>query len=276
MRPPRHDLGRVVHRRQWSTTSGYATIDKVAAAAALSFLLTKPMPIRGAIFDFNGTLVFDSELHESAWRQFSFQIRGRALDERELRAHVHGRVNRDILGYVTGRALSEREVEQLAAQKEQLYRSTAIALGDAFRLVPGVEALLDEMNSKSVPMTIATASDINNLTFFVKHLKLDRWFDIDKIVYDDGTFPGKPEPDIFLRAFEKIGLSPDECVVVEDSISGLTSARRARAGSVIAIAPKHRQQEILDSGAADLAVETFEGLDLDRLFRAARRSSHFG
>ena len=220
------------------------------------------MQIRGAIFDFNGTLIFDSHLHELAWQHFSLQMRGREFDESEISAHIHGRVNRHILEYIVGRILNREEVEKLASQKEELYRASAANLGDGFLLGPGVEQLLNDLTSHSIPITIATASDITNLNFFVQQLNLARWFDINKIIYDDGSFPGKPEPDIFLRAAEKINLSPAECVVIEDSISGLESARRAGAGRIIAIAPAERRQDILDSTAADLVIETFEEIDL--------------
>ena len=59
---------------------------------------------------------------------------------------------------------------------------------------------------------------------------------LDKIVYSDGTIPGKPAPDIFQIAAQKINLEPKDCVVVEDAIAGIRSAQGAGIGKVIAIA----------------------------------------
>lgn len=56
------------------------------------------------------------------------------------------------------------------------------------------------------------------------------------MVYSDGTIPGKPAPDIFLIAAEKIGLEPKDCIVVEDAIAGIESAKSAGIGKIIAIA----------------------------------------
>lgn len=70
---------------------------------------------------------------------------------------------------------------------------------------------------------------------------MERWFDPEKIVYDDGTLPGKPNPDIYLKAARTIGLAPSRCVVVEDAVSGIEAARRAGAGYIVA----------MDSGATD-------------------------
>ena len=85
-------------------------------------------------------------------------------------------------------------------------------------------------------MTIATMSEWDNVEFYIKEFKLEKWFDLNKIVYSDGTIPGKPAPDIFLIAAEKIGLKPVECVVVEDAIAGIESAKNAKIGKIIAIA----------------------------------------
>ena len=65
---------------------------------------------------------------------------------------------------------------------------------------------------------------------------MERWFNLDKIVYSDGTIPGKPAPDIFRIAADKIELNPADCVVVEDAIAGIKSAQNAGIGRVIAIA----------------------------------------
>ena len=79
-------------------------------------------------------------------------------------------------------------------------------------------------------------SEWDNVEFYIKEFRLEKWFDIDKIVFSDGTIPGKPAPDIFLIAAEKIGLKPQECVVVEDAIAGINSAKSAGIGKIVAIA----------------------------------------
>ena len=79
-------------------------------------------------------------------------------------------------------------------------------------------------------------SEWDNVEFYIKEFHLEKWFDLEKIVYSDGTIHGKPAPDIFQIAAKKIGLHPSECVVVEDAIAGIRSAQGAGIGKVIAIA----------------------------------------
>ena len=79
-------------------------------------------------------------------------------------------------------------------------------------------------------------SEWDNVEFYIKEFHLEKWFDIDKIVYSDGTIPGKPAPDIFLIAAEKIKLAPRDCIVIEDAIAGINSAKAAGIGKIVAIA----------------------------------------
>ena len=83
-----------------------------------------------------------------------------------------------------------------------------------------------------------TKSNNSENDFIIQEEELSevKWFDIDKIVFSDGTIPGKPAPDIFLIAAEKIGLAPKNCVVIEDAIAGIKSAQAAGIGKVVAIA----------------------------------------
>lgn len=103
-------------------------------------------------------------------------------------------------------------------RKETIYRELCLQDEERFRLAPGAAELLDWLCEHGIPHTIATASEIRNVRFFREHFGLDRWFDPRRIVYDDGTFSGKPAPDIYLRAAERIGLSPSRCIVAEDAV----------------------------------------------------------
>ena len=194
------------------------------------------MICKGVIFDFNGTLVYDSGLHSEAWIKLSKELRGYPFTDEELREYVHGRVNRDILKYLTGTKLSEQEIKSFSNRKEELYRELCFSIGDDFKLADGVENLLDYLVSNNIPHTIASSCDFSNMKFYIERLKLDKWFDIKNIVYDNGTFKGKPEPDIYLKAAGNIGVSVSECVVFEDLMTGIQSACRAKAGKIIAVA----------------------------------------
>lgn len=197
--------------------------------------------MKGIIFDFNGTLFWDSEIQENAWKTFGTKLSGRNITDEEFNTYFHGRTNKDTLEYLTERVLTDKEVNELAQQKESIYRDLCKSDLNKFKLAPGVERYLNYLKENNIPFTIATASEINNVNFFIKEFQLDKWFDIIKIVYDDGTFRGKPEPDIYLKASEALNIQPDNCIVFEDALSGVQSAQRAGVKEIIAVVPEGRK-----------------------------------
>ncbi len=192
--------------------------------------------MKGIIFDFNGTLYWDSQLHYDAWRDFSKIIRGYSFTDEEMRDKMFGHTNADIIEYAIGKKPSKEMVEKYGKEKEALYRKRCLLDPEKFKLAPGAIELLDYLKANNIPRTIATMSEWDNVEFYIKEFHLENWFNIDKIVYSDGTIPGKPAPDIFLIAAEKIGLKPKDCVVIEDAIAGINSAKSAGIGKIIAIA----------------------------------------
>ena len=104
-----------------------------------------------------------------------------------------------------------------------------------FKLAKGAVEFLNYLCENNIPHTIATMSEEVNVKFFIKEFGLEKWFDISKIVYDNGKIKGKPEPDIYEIAAKNLGLEPQECIVVEDAVSGIESARRAGIGKIVAI-----------------------------------------
>lgn len=217
--------------------------------------------MKGIIFDFNGTLFWDSEIQENAWKTFGKQLIGRDITDDEFNTYFHGRTNKDTLEYLTRKALTNEEVNKLAQQKESIYRKLCKSDLNKFRLAPGVEKFLKYLKGNNISFTIATASEINNVEFFINEFDLGRWFDIDKIVYDDGSFKGKPEPDIYLRAADKLNIEAHNCIVFEDALSGVTSARRAGVKEIIAIVPEGRKN-VFENETNISVINTFDDIKL--------------
>ena len=213
----------------------------------------------GIIFDFNGTLFFDTEKPEQAWNTVSFSLRGHPFDPEEMDEHVHGRNGKSIFEYLLGREIDLVEERRLVEQKEQIYRALCLEDDVNFHLAPGVHELLDFITEHHIPTTIATASGRTNLDFFIRQFRLDRWFKPERIVYDDGTLKGKPDPDIYLRAAQRIGVVPQFCMVIEDAFSGIESARQAGIGRIIAIAPAEEHEFMLSiPGVHDVIIDFAE------------------
>ncbi|MCC8134326.1 MAG: HAD family hydrolase [Tannerellaceae bacterium] len=91
------------------------------------------------------------------------------------------------------------------------------------------------MKEHHIPFTIATASGRENVDFFFEQLNLSDWFSPDKVVYDDGTVKGKPNPDLYIKAMKLLNRSATEIVIFEDAVAGIQAARNAAAGKVIIV-----------------------------------------
>lgn len=213
---------------------------------------------KGIIFDFNGTLFFDSEKHLEAWREFSAKLRGTPFSDEEMRNYMFGRTNKDIIAYAIGKEPSAELVERLAEEKESLYRARCKAEGDKCKLAPYAVDFLDYLKANNIPMTIATMSEKANVDFYIEHFGLGKWFDLDKIVYSDGTIKGKPAPDIYEIAASRLELSPKDCVVVEDAVSGIEAARAAGIGKIVAIASMEPVELYQGIPAVNMIIKDFQ------------------
>ncbi len=219
------------------------------------------MKVQAAIFDFNGTLFRDSDKHETAWRAMSQRLRGEAFTDEELHSVMHGRTNRSIFEYLLERTITGEELEDLTRQKEAIYRRLCLDDPDNLKLAPGAENLLDGLAARGVPVAIATASEIGNLEFFIDTFGLERWFDRERMVYDNGTFPGKPEPHIFQIAAGALKLAPSKCAVFEDSASGLISAHKAGIGRIVAVGVRGKFAEFVYRGIVNDVIADFTEFD---------------
>lgn len=213
--------------------------------------------VRGCIFDFNGTLLFDTPAHADAWRAFLLE-KGIAVSDTDIQKHIQGRPNPDILRHFLGE-LTDQEILTCSKRKEEKYRAVCLQKNDWFRLVDGVPEMFDRLRAEGVPFTIATSSQWDNVSFYFEHLGLDRWFTPETLVFDDGKMRGKPAPDIYLRAMALIGCRPDECAVFEDSLSGIQAGRAAGAGWIIAVDSDLDREKLLRVEGVSRVISNFTG-----------------
>lgn len=212
------------------------------------------MKIQGVIFDFNGTLFWDTEFHNQAWDIYLARL-GMTISDQDKDLHIHGKPNRDIFEFLFKRKLNDDELWQAVEEKESIYRD--ICLKNNASLAPGALGFLEFLKNNKIPFTIATSSGAGNVKFFFDYFMLDKWFSINDTVYDDGTFNGKPAPDIFLLAAKKINIPINNCIIFEDSATGLKAATSANAGMVIYVKsnnieiPENIHKVITDFNQAD-------------------------
>lgn len=219
-----------------------------------------PAFISAVIFDFNGTLFFDTEFHNQAWIHFSRKY-AKELTIEEMEHHVHGFTNKEILEYIFKKTLSPEEITAYSGEKEENYRAMCRNNPGRCILTPGAEHFLDLLKQRHIPMTIATASIRQNVSFFIEMFHLGKWFDTDKIIYDTGEFRGKPFPDMFLAAARILGVPISGCMIIEDSIGGVHAARNAGAAKIVAISNEGNPEKFSRIEFIDQVITDFRQLE---------------
>ncbi|MDR1090009.1 MAG: HAD family phosphatase [Prevotella sp.] len=190
------------------------------------------MHFSGVVFDFNGTLFWDTGLHNRAWDIFLTR-HGLFLSDEDKFRWMHGKNNSDLLRSLFSNTLTEDQISDYIMEKESLYQE--LCLETDMQLAPGLTGFLNFLKNNNIPFTIATASGKENLDFYFQYLPLTEWFEYDKVVYNNGKIKGKPDPQIYELAMEIIGKKPEEVIVFEDAVAGLQAAKNARAGKIIAV-----------------------------------------
>lgn len=189
--------------------------------------------IKGVIFDFNGTLFFDSPKHVLAWGRMSEELRGHGISVEEMQSHFYGVPNNRAIEYMLQKECDEAELNKYSELKEAYYRDFCREDKEMLHLVAGAHEFFDALVEKKIPFTIASASIKPNIDFFVESFELEKWFDLEKIVYDDGSYANKQK--MFEHAAEVIGVPIEDCLILEDSDSGIRDAYAVGCRNIIVV-----------------------------------------
>ncbi len=180
---------------------------------------------RAFIFDMDGTLVDNMRFHGAAWQKMLFE-NGVETDAQVFLVKTAGKTNREIIPHFFKDATEERLLE-LGLRKEMLYRELFLP---ERRVIGGAVEFLEAAKSLGVKMAVATAAPVENVKFILDGLELRRFFDVITTAAD--VSHGKPNPEVFLKSAEKLGVEPKHCLVFEDALNGFEAARRAGMKSI--------------------------------------------
>ena len=211
---------------------------------------------KGVIFDFNGTLFIDHDKHVLAWGKISELLRGRGITMEELQNNINGVPNQRTIQFMLGRPCDEAEITKYSELKEKYYRDFCRADQASFHLLAGSHQVFDALKAQGIPFTIASASIKPNIDFFVDSFDLANWFDPDKIIYDDGTYANKVK--MFQHAAEVIGVPIEECLIFEDSASGIRNGYEAGCRNIVVIDSTDKADEYAKMPGVVRIVKDFE------------------
>lgn len=209
----------------------------------------------GIIFDIDGVLVDSNPLHLETWRAIG---REDGFDFPEsLFQETFGQTTRAILKNNWHRPLTEEEIRYFDDRKERLYQQIA---AKNLPTIPNAVDFLKSLAEAGFSLAVGSSGPRFNVDFVLDRLGIKPY--LSGWISGTDVRQGKPAPDIFLAAAQAMNLPPSRCVAIDDSESGVTSAKSAKIKAVGFFSGGHRPEEYAQ---ADLTVRSFDELSPETL-----------
>jgi beta-phosphoglucomutase family hydrolase len=210
--------------------------------------------VRAVIWDMDGVIVNTGPYHFKSWR-YAFKIQGIIFTAADFQG-IFGQRNDTIIRQFLKRDVTQAEIDRIAEIKEDYFRRLVRANLIPF---PGVIGLLKLLEENAIKAAIASSAPPENIRLILGGLAIEDYF--QAIVYGREVTEGKPSPQIFLLAAQKLGAEPPNCIVIEDSVAGITAAIKAGM-HCIGVTNTHASERLAE---ADLVVDSLEKVSLKEL-----------
>jgi beta-phosphoglucomutase len=203
------------------------------------------------IFDMDGVLVDSYQAHYQSWQKAAASI-GRSMNREEFDA-TFGRTSREIIAALWRDAVSsEEDIARLDARKEAAYREILAA---DFPPMPGITELLQSLHAAGFALAIGSSGPPENVALVLDRLGGRALF--GTVVDGMDVTRGKPDPQVFLLAAERLGVPSKRCAVVEDAPLGIAAAKAAGMAGVGLVSTGRTREDL---AAADLVVDSLAEL----------------
>lgn len=204
-----------------------------------------------AIFDMDGTLVDNNPYHFKAWKELFDQYNRVEVTPDLFNEKISGVPGMVIMRNFFGADYDEQQLKAMFEEKTVRYREI---YQPNIAPINGLERLLQELKNAGVKLAVASSATTSNIDFILNNLSIKSMF--DTIVDGPRINKAKPNPQIFLKAADDLGITPDNCVVFEDSLSGVKAANAAGM-KVVGITTSHTPAEL---HPVDMVINDYTGV----------------
>jgi HAD superfamily hydrolase (TIGR01509 family) len=219
--------------------------------------------IKGLIFDMDGVLIDSEPLHLQAYQEFLKGF-GITFSEADNRPFI-GRTDLELAEHLISQHALPLDALQLVEKKEEIL---ARSFSTHLKPMPGVIKILLAAQAISLPCAVASSATLPTIKKVTETLDIARYF--QTLTSGDEVAHGKPAPDVYLLAAERIGVLPINCLVIEDSFNGVLAAKAAGMKCIAIPCPTTQHQ---DHTKADKILGTLESLNLDDWCKPASDNS---
>jgi len=208
------------------------------------------------IFDVDGVLVDSSRAHFLSWQRLGEETGLRMTEEQFWQ--TFGRTSREIIAELwSDRQFTEEQIRQIDVRKEALYREI---LAEDFPAMEGAADLIKALRSAGVALAVGSSGPPENVALVLEKLGVTSLF--DAVITGRDVTRGKPDPQVFLLAAERMRVEPSRCAVIEDSPAGIAAAKIAGMTSIALQSSPH----VAEVGReAALCVATLRALSPERI-----------
>ncbi|CAG4991100.1 Fructose-1-phosphate phosphatase YqaB [Dyadobacter sp. CECT 9275] len=203
------------------------------------------------IFDMDGVICHTNPYHSIAFREF-FSSRNLSPTDEEFAEHMFGKSNSYILSHFLQRPITGVELSLLEDEKESLFRKIYEPFIEP---ISGFPFFVEDLYANEVKLGVATSAPRANLDLIFSKVAIREM--LGSILASENVTRHKPDPEVYLKSAQHLGVKPDQCVVFEDSFSGVSAAKNAGM-KVVGVLSSHTPEEL---PVCDLYVNNYEGLD---------------
>jgi beta-phosphoglucomutase family hydrolase len=215
--------------------------------------------MKGIIFDLDGTMIDNMMIHHQAWQRKLASL-GLHMTIEEVMDQIHG-INEEIVLRLFGDKYSAEERARISWEKEKEYRDI---FANQLQLLPGLPEFLQRLKQTDIPLAIGTAAPPENVDFVLDNLDIRSLF--KSVINSKDVSLGKPNPEVFLKSAENIGIPIEDCLVFEDSVVGAETALNAGC-PVVVVTTTHQRDEFTHFPHVIKFIQDYHKLQLEDLAR---------
>jgi len=191
----------------------------------------------GVIFDMDGVICHTNPFHKKAFEAF-FDKYGIPYSEPEFEAHMYGKHNSYIMSHFFKRAITGEELLLLEDEKESMFRTI---YQNEIQTLPHYLGFLSQLKEQGVATGVATSAPRANLDLIIDGLDIRN--KMDSVMSSEDVTSHKPAPEVYLTTAGRLGILPSDCLVFEDSFSGVSAAINAGM-KVVGVLSSHKKEEL--------------------------------
>ena len=158
--------------------------------------------------------------------------------EEEFEEHMYGKHNGYIMSHFFKRSVMGDELKKLEDEKESIFREI---YKDKVETIPHYLKFLNQLKSRNFKTAVATSAPRANLDLIIKALKIED--EMDSMMSSEDVKHHKPDPEVYLKSAERVGVAPSHCIVFEDSFSGVSAALNAGM-KVVGVLSTHTKEQL--------------------------------